>query len=225
MRLSVSRVAMRKAVLAAVAGLLVGCSGTGPRTPAHTGSADTQPAHTGGYRLPVDGRWRVHRTHYQATNDQSSAIDLVFDARLPEQQGAGNFEYPSYGKTIVADASGVVVTAVDGIADNPPGIQNGYDAHGNYVVIDHRDGRYSLFAHLVPGSLQVRAGDRVGMGQPLGKCGNSGRSTMPHLHWQVMDHPHAHRGRGVAIPLRRYEKNGKPSVATLQRADRIMPLD
>jgi murein DD-endopeptidase MepM/ murein hydrolase activator NlpD len=62
-------------------------------------------------------------------------------------------------------------------------------AAGNFVLIDHGDGEYSLYAHLRPGSLRVRPGDLVKAGQPIGSLGSSGNSTEPHLHFQVCDRP------------------------------------
>jgi murein DD-endopeptidase MepM/ murein hydrolase activator NlpD len=168
--------------------------------------------------LPVEGRWRVHRTHYSHPRDQSTAVDLVRDAPLPEH-AAVNADFASYRQPIVADGPGLVVVVVDGVPDNPPGLVNGYDMHGNYLVIDHENGSYSLFAHLIPGSSRVRQGQRVAMGQLLGLCGNSGKSTMPHLHWQVMDAAEAHRARGVPIRHKPYLKGGRLSSTRLEAGD------
>ena len=218
---------LRPAAAVAACSMLIACvPDTGPRTlpPPHT--AADMPPYQGGYRIPVQGDWRVHRTHYGATNDQSTALDLVVDQKIPRfSKGKTNRDYPSYGLPIVADAPGVVVTVVDGVPDNPPGVVNGYDMHGNYVVIDHKNGEYSLFAHLIPGTIKVRRGELVGMGQVLGACGNSGRSTMAHLHWQVMDHANAHQARGVPVRMMTYEKNGRRTQARLEKGDRFRAVD
>ena len=58
---------------------------------------------------------------------------------------------------------------------------------GNYLILDLGGGNYGLYAHLQPGTLRVKAGDRVKRGQTLGLVGNSGSSTEPHLHFQVMN--------------------------------------
>jgi murein DD-endopeptidase MepM/ murein hydrolase activator NlpD len=50
---------------------------------------------------------------------------------------------------------------------------------GNHLVLDLGDGTYVMYAHLQRGSLAVRVGDRVGAGQQLARCGNSGNSTEP----------------------------------------------
>jgi murein DD-endopeptidase MepM/ murein hydrolase activator NlpD len=49
--------------------------------------------------------------------------------------------------------------------------------------------RYAMYAHLVPNSVTVQVGDSVETGQLLGKLGNSGSTSAPHLHFQVMDAP------------------------------------
>jgi murein DD-endopeptidase MepM/ murein hydrolase activator NlpD len=60
---------------------------------------------------------------------------------------------------------------------------------GDTVIIDHGHGEYSVYAHLVPGSIRVAAGQRVQAGQVIGRLGSSGNSTEPHLHFQVCDRP------------------------------------
>ena len=57
------------------------------------------------------------------------------------------------------------------------------------MIIQHGSAEYSLLAHLRRGSVSVRVGEAVTRGQPVGECGNSGFSTVPHLHFQVQDRP------------------------------------
>ena len=175
------------------------------------------------YRMPVVGLWRVHRTHYGAKNDQAYALDLVehTNETFARKAKRTNADYASYGKPIVADAPGVVVIAVDGIPDNEPGVVNRYDMHGNFVVIDHENGEYSLMAHLIPGSLTVRRGQRVEAGSQLGLCGNSGQSTHPHLHWQVMNNANASVAQGVPPRYLPYERNGEATEALPDRGDTV----
>jgi murein DD-endopeptidase MepM/ murein hydrolase activator NlpD len=175
------------------------------------------------YRLPVVGEWRVQRTHYGSKNDQAYALDLVaHTSETFDRKGRrANADYPSYGQPIVADAPGVIVIAVDGIPDNEPGVVNFYDLHGNFVVIDHENGEYSLMAHLIPGSLTVRTGQRVEAGSQLALCGNSGQTTMPHLHWQVMNNAQAHLAKGVPPRYLPYERNGSTTESLPDRGDII----
>jgi murein DD-endopeptidase MepM/ murein hydrolase activator NlpD len=60
---------------------------------------------------------------------------------------------------------------------------------GNFIVLALGDGQFAQYVHLQPGSVQVRAGDRVKQGQLLGRVGNSGDARWPHLHFQVADNP------------------------------------
>lgn len=56
---------------------------------------------------------------------------------------------------------------------------------GNFVMVAGHVG-VAVYAHLRQGSLRVREGDSVSTGQELGRVRNSGNSTMPHLHFQLM---------------------------------------
>ena len=76
---------------------------------------------------------------------------------------------------------------------------------GNHVIVEGAEG-VALYAHLRAGSVRVRAGDRVAAGESLGTVGNSGNSTMPHLHFHVMDGPDPLTARGVACAFRAYER-------------------
>ena len=95
---------------------------------------------------------------------------------------------------VVSPCEGVVREVVDGLPDHaPPARDPGHPA-GNHIVLDC-DGATVILAHLQEGSICVRRGDSVQAGQMLGRVGNSGNTTEPHLH------VHAERG-GSGIPMR-----------------------
>ena len=79
----------------------------------------------------------------------------------------------STGATIVAAASGTVVSA------------SYHGSWGYNVLIDHGNGLSTRYAHMLPGSFKVSAGQRVSAGQAIGNIGSSGNVTGPHLHFEV----------------------------------------
>jgi Peptidase family M23 len=114
-----------------------------------------------------------------------------------------NESYFCYDKLIYSVAAGDVVDASDGMPDNVPhsgknavtvDFQN---AAGNHAVIEIAPHRFVLYAHIRPGTLQVKKGDHVSVGQIIGHVGNTGSSAEPHLHMHIDDHPSFLGGNGV----------------------------
>jgi hypothetical protein len=102
-----------------------------------------------------------------------------------------NESYLTFGDDVLAVTDGQIVDVRDGMAENVPNVLPPPDvatAAGNYVVEALDDHRFALYAHVQPGSLRVRPGDRV-RGDVLALVGNTGNSSMPHLHFHVMDRP------------------------------------
>ena len=86
------------------------------------------------------------------------------------------------------------------------------------MVIDSGEGIYALLAHLQRHSVVVGQGDMVERGEMVGRCGNSGNSSEPHLHMQLMDHPRTAFANGVPFEFAEYEdvtgpRRGVPSKA------------
>lgn len=113
--------------------------------------------------------------------------DNTYDGHRGTDIGIGGFPVMDDGsRVVVAAAAGTVVTAVDGCFDRcTSGSCNCGDGFGNFVRIDHPDGKRTYYAHLKNGSVQVNDGDQVECGTPLGRVGSSGFSTGPHLHFEV----------------------------------------
>jgi hypothetical protein len=70
---------------------------------------------------------------------------------------------------------------------------------GNHVIVAHDDGTCAVYAHLRQGSTVVGKGDRVDAGQQLAQVGNTGNTSEPHLHVQLMDHPIPTAAAGIAM--------------------------
>jgi len=88
---------------------------------------------------------------------------------------------------------------------------------GNHVVLDLGGGVFAALAHLRRGSLLVRRGDRVAAGQQLAECGNSGNSTEPHLHFQLMDHPSVLQAAGLPLRFTAPGQGEAPGRADLRK--------
>ena len=82
---------------------------------------------------------------------------------------------------------------------------------GNHVILRAEDELYAGFAHLVPGSVAVSVGQAVRRGDVLGRVGHTGNSTMPHLHFQLMDSADLMAARGIPCAFRAYDvwENGR----------------
>lgn len=151
-----------------------------------------------------------HGTH---GHGQTWAIDLLHepteDARPAFGSGPGfrrPEDYPAFGEPVVAPVAGTVVVAHDGQRDHLcraswaavvymmiesmvrelPGSRY---VLGNHVVIRNADGVHALLAHLQRGSLAVGVGDTVEAGEVVARCGNSGNTSEPHVHFQLMESP------------------------------------
>jgi Peptidase family M23 len=129
---------------------------------------------------------------------QRFAIDYVKlspEGRTYTGDKKDNKSYLCYGADVLAVADGKVVGIKDGIPENSPdpvarAMEITMDtAGGNFVALGVGFHRYALYGHLIPGSLKVKLGESVRRGQILGRLGNSGNSTEPHLHFQIADAP------------------------------------
>jgi len=95
------------------------------------------------------------------------------------------------GEDVLSVADGVVTRVVTGLDNNPIGefpfppiIDTG---GGNEVLVRIGEGLFAMYGHLNPGSVSLNVGDRVSRGEVIGKLGNTGITTAPHLHFQIMD--------------------------------------
>ncbi|MFD4024696.1 M23 family metallopeptidase [Streptomyces sp. NPDC058576] len=169
-----------------------------------------------------------HGTHAYG---QTYAIDILADPETGEAPARPAFRwiwplfrpgraFPAFGAPLLAVADATVVRASDGQRDHlsrnsllglvylmliEGNIRSIVGAHriiGNHVILDLGDGVYAAYAHAQRGSLRVRAGDTVRAGQRIARCGNSGNTTEPHLHFHLMDGPDPDDARGIPFTWR-----------------------
>lgn len=86
---------------------------------------------------------------------------------------------------VLAPCSGFVAKVVNDVPDNAVGTVNTDRNWGNTVILQSDAGWFVTLSHLRQESVVCRIGERVVLWQMIGRCGNSGRSPVPHLHVQV----------------------------------------
>jgi len=192
--------------------------------------------------MPINGRLSVAQ-RFAVDWEQLDAQGRIY---------AGNREklesYTIYGKPVLAVADGFVASVVDGLPEQTPGKYPTNisldEADGNSVILDLGGRLYAVYAHMQSGSVQVRVGEGVKMGQLIGVVGNSGNSVAPHLHFQISDRPSSLSSNGLPYEIRSFqitgispgtkafdesEDKGVPLVVTpispAQQVKAAMPLD
>ena len=99
--------------------------------------------------------------------------------------------------TIVAAISGIIVQVVENHSTGCP--TSACQNESNFIVIDHGDSTFAMYAHLTVNGSLVEVGDSVDAGQNIALSGNTGWSTGPHLHFEIKDLT------GNSMPLLFYE--------------------
>lgn len=169
-------------------------------------------------KLPFFGIWQVSQGHngeYTHKEDWRHAWDFVIvDDKGEQYRDEGNVveDYLCYNKPVIAPEDGVIEEVLDDIDDNLIGDVNLNHNWGNTIIIKHAENVYSKLCHLKKGSITVEKGDKVEFGQIIGKCGNSGRSPYPHLHFQIQEYPYV-GSETMDYPISSYIKhdNNNPS--------------
>ena len=186
---------------------------------------------TGGWLVGRTPALRIpsHGTHFLG---QTFAMDFVaVDTRRRTATGRDwrtalavepVDRFLGFGQPKLAPADGRVVAVHDGEPDHPArrspltllpyGLTQGVRLRegvnaitGNSVILELSEAAvYVALAHLRLGSIIVRPGDHVTTGQIVAACGNSGNSTQPHLHLQVMDSSELLNARGLPMQFRDY---------------------
>ena len=148
-------------------------------------------------------RWALTPINGRAEPIETFAADILQlrpDGRVFAGPANELSSYEYYGANVYCAGDGTVVEVVRDLKDQIPGAPVPVppdEAAGNHVIVAMKQKHYAMYAHLAPNSIQVQVGDAVVAGQVLGKLGNTGSSSAPHLHFQVMDEPSPLAGRGL----------------------------
>ncbi len=159
--------------------------------------------------LPFWGEWAVTQAH----NGDITHIGNwrhAWDFEIKDEKGhsyrntgADVSDYYCYDKPVLAPADGWIEDFTGDIGDNRVGEVNLEQNWGNTVVIRHSEQLYSALSHLKKESLKVSKGDFVKKGEIIAHCGSSGRSPVPHLHFQFQSTPQI-GSKTLDLPLLHY---------------------
>ena len=174
----------------------------------------------------------VHRGSVQSVNgalydSQRFAIDwmrLDGQGRLVDGDESDVHSYSDYGADVLAVADAKVVSVLNNLEDQVPGrlpepssitIET---VDGNHVVLDLGGGRFAFYAHLQKNSIKVRPGDQVKKGAVLGKLGNTGNTSAPHLHFHIMNRPSPIAADGIPYLIDGFDFSGQIDIAAFNAA-------
>jgi len=168
--------------------------------------------------LPVNGRvWLAQR--YAVDWEELDAQGRIYAGPREKLES-----YTIFGKPVVAVADAVVASVTDGLPEQTPGRYPTDipldEADGNSVILDLGEQHYAMYAHMQPGTIRVRVGQRVAAGQLIGLVGNSGNSVAPHLHFQVNDKPSSFASNGLPYEIKEFQVTGKcPGTKAFDEAE------
>jgi len=168
--------------------------------------------------LPVNGRvWVAQR--YAVDWEQLDAQGHIYSGPREKPES-----YTIFGKPVFAVCDATVAAVVDGLPEQTPGTYPTNiplnQADGNSVILDLGGQRYAMYAHMQPGSIKVRKGDRVKAGEVIGLVGNSGNSVAPHLHFQLMNGPLSLGSNGFPYEIDSFQITGRtPGTKAFDEAE------
>jgi hypothetical protein len=171
------------------------------------------------FRLPLDGPVTVAHggshtlvNYHAAYPDQRWAYDLLVTREGKSHRGDGKSldDYFCYGLPVLAPADGKVRAVINDEEDMPIGQVTGFkSAGGNQVVIEVAANEFLFICHMQLQSIAVKVGDEVTAGQELGRVGNSGHTTEPHVHIHLQDTAEDGWGEGIPLYFHNYLADGK----------------
>lgn len=191
------------------------------------------------YILPFekDTEWLVYNGG--VTKESSHSWDVItqrfaYDFVIADEQhirhknkGTKLYDYFCFDKNIVAVADGIVVKTMNN-KRNAPFVGYGIldfmatSFIGNFIIIKHTENEYSFYAHLNKGTITVKQGDNVAQGQTIGKCGHSGYSSEPHLHFHLQDKADFFNAKGLPIRFSEINVHGIVQTKTyITASDRV----
>ncbi len=197
------------------------------------------------YDLPFREEWLVagggstkENSHSWDILTQRYAYDFVIcDSTKATHKNLGKelTDYYCFNLEVLSPADGTVIKVNDHIPDYT-GVGDysidwrTKDFRGNFTIIKHAEKEYSFIAHFKRGSIMVKEGEEVKRKQPIGRCGNSGHSAEPHIHFHLQDSKSFWRATGLPIRFKKVSAkiNGNTSIrenAFIEKKERVQNID
>lgn len=190
------------------------------------------------YLETIDGKTTIAQRFaidFSKVDDQDNVLPNPFPDDINNEMFYG------YGAEVLAVADGVVSYVKDGVPENKPLISGKTNAPipltrdtfpGNQIGINLGGNRYAWYAHLQPGKITVKVGDKVHKGQVIGRLGDSGNAAGPHLHFHVSDANDLNGSEGLPFVFDSFnlirqisEANKKSAAVAPQKHKLEIPLN
>ena len=147
--------------------------------------------------LPFHGEWFIEwggstldQNYHNAHRNMKGAFDFSkkdSSGKSYRNHGKSNEDFYAFDQEVTAPCQATVIKVIDGIEDNSIGRPSAIQTYGNALVLQTAQEEFLLLAHLKNQSIVVREGQMVNQGDLLARCGNSGYSMEPHLHFIVQN--------------------------------------
>lgn len=172
--------------------------------------------------LPIKGKWAAAHAggaeivnYHHISNQQKFAMDIVklSDKNKVFKENGGKPEhFYSFGEDVFSPIDGKIIAVVTDLPDKDisfvPDTAERNPA-GNHVVIKTKDNLYVFMAHFQNGSIVVEKDAEIKSGDFIGKVGNSGNTSFPHLHLHVQTSSDLYDKEAVGLPFRFNQMNRK----------------
>ncbi|MEW7290631.1 peptidoglycan DD-metalloendopeptidase family protein [Aquimarina sp. 2304DJ70-9] len=168
--------------------------------------------------LPFNGVWYVFWGGKKTSDNYHNAYPSMkgaFDFWVMGSNGKShrpgatkNEDFYAFGREIIAPVDGKILYAHDKVPDNKWPAMNANAGTGNVVLLETKNKEYIVLGHLMQNSVTVTEGQQVKQGDVLGLCGNSGKSTEPHLHFQMQNIPDFAAPKGAWVYFKNIKVNG-----------------
>ncbi|MGH7879428.1 MAG: M23 family metallopeptidase [Candidatus Binataceae bacterium] len=140
-------------------------------------------------------------------------VELGADGHNYTGDEHNNASYHAYNREIHAVADGTIVAVKDGIPENIPNsgklaiTVTDATIAGNHIIEDLGGGHFAAYAHLRPGTITVKPGQRVHASEVIAHLGNTGNSSEPHLHFQLCDAPAFLHAEGLPFAIDKFVRH------------------